>query len=97
MIPAHEREHADRVTDALSSQPSAVQERWTRALDHLDELLAGLLDACDPAMALDPASLRIPRSHRNGPKPVVLPEGWLDDPEDATPPSEAAGVLVSGG
>ena len=36
MIPAHEREHADRVTDALSSQPSAVQERWTRALDHLE-------------------------------------------------------------
>lgn len=36
MIPAHEREHADRVTDALSSQPSAVQERWTRALDHVE-------------------------------------------------------------
>jgi len=68
-----------------------------RDLDHLDELLAGLLDACDPAMALDPASLRIPRSHRNGPKPVVLPKGWLDDPEDATPPVGASELVPSGG
>ncbi|MBH99933.1 MAG: tRNA dihydrouridine synthase DusB [Acidimicrobiaceae bacterium] len=68
-----------------------------RDLDHLDELLAGLLESCDPDMRLDPASLRTPRSHRNGPKPVVLPEGWLDNPEDATPPLEADRVLVSGG
>ena len=68
-----------------------------RDLDHLDDLLAGLLDACDPGMALDPASLRIPRSHRNGPKPVALPEGWLDDPEDATPPQDAGELVPSGG
>jgi len=68
-----------------------------RDLDHLGELLASLLEACDPAMALDPASLRIPRSHRNGPKPVVLPEGWLDDPTDATPPVDADELVPSGG
>ena len=67
-----------------------------RDLDHLDGLLAELLAGVNPTMTLDPTSLRVPRSHRNGPKPVVLPEGWLDDPEDATPP-EAAEVLVSGG
>lgn len=68
-----------------------------RDLDHLDGLLAELLAGVNPTMTLDPTSLRVPRSHRNGPKPVVLPEGWLDDPEDSTPPEAAAGVLVSGG
>ena len=66
-------------------------------VDHLDGLLADLLDEVDPDMALDPASLRVPRSHRNGPRPVALPDGWLDDPEDATPPSAEAELLVSGG
>ena len=28
---------------------------------------------------------------------VVLPEGWLDDPDDATPPPAEAEALVSGG
>lgn len=66
-------------------------------LDQLDGLLADLLETVDPAMRLDPCALRTPRSHRNGPKPVVLPEGWLDDPEDITPPPAEAEVLVSGG
>ena len=66
-------------------------------LDHLNALLTSLLESVDPAMSLDPASLRVPRSHRNGPKPVVLPTGWLDEPEDVTPPPADAEVLVSGG
>jgi tetratricopeptide (TPR) repeat protein len=36
MIPAHEREHADRVADALSGQPEAVRERWVRAIEHFE-------------------------------------------------------------
>ncbi len=36
MIPAHEREHVERVAEALQGQPVAVQERWARALDHLE-------------------------------------------------------------
>ncbi|MBC8365156.1 MAG: tRNA dihydrouridine synthase DusB [Actinobacteria bacterium] len=63
------------------------------SLEDLDRQLAGL----DPHLALDPDSLRIPRSHRNGPRRVVLPEGWLDDPDDATPPPAEAEALVSGG
>ncbi|GIS98872.1 MAG: hypothetical protein CM1200mP26_05850 [Acidimicrobiales bacterium] len=62
-------------------------------LDHMDGLLAELLASVDPAMALDPASYACLGNHRNGPKPVVLPEGWLDDPEDATPPEAAAEAL----
>ncbi|WP_412062999.1 hypothetical protein [Rubrivirga sp. IMCC45206] len=37
MIPAHEREHVERVTDAFAAQPEAVRQRWTRALAHLGE------------------------------------------------------------
>jgi nifR3 family TIM-barrel protein len=66
-------------------------------VDHLDGLLADMLDEVDPSMTLDPAALRVPRSHRNGPRPVVLPEGWLDDPDDATPPPASAELLISGG
>ena len=37
MIPAHEREHVDRVSDALADQPEAVRQRWARAVEHLGE------------------------------------------------------------
>lgn len=42
-------------------------------------------------------ALRIPRSHKGGPKPVALPEGWLDNPmaTDALPAEAEA--MVSGG
>ncbi|MDG2906749.1 MAG: tRNA dihydrouridine synthase DusB [Acidimicrobiales bacterium] len=70
--------------------------RGLQAIDSLDDLDRQLADL-DPHLALDPDSLRIPRSHRNGPRRVVLPEGWLDDPEDATPPPAEAEALVSGG
>ena len=35
MIPAHELEHIERVTDALEGQPDVTRQRWDRALDHL--------------------------------------------------------------
>lgn len=37
MIPAHELEHIERVTDALEGQPDATRHRWDRALDHIRE------------------------------------------------------------
>ncbi len=63
--------------------------------------LAGLdaaLDELDPAVALPPGAERLPRGHTNGPRPVHLPEGWLqalDDP--APPPGADAFSVVSGG
>jgi len=36
MIPAHEREHAERVVDALAALPEDVLARWLRAIDHLE-------------------------------------------------------------
>jgi hypothetical protein len=41
--------------------------------------------------------MRMGRGKRSGTQRVVLPEGFLDDPEDATPPSELAEVADSGG
>ena len=41
-------------------------------------------------------ALRAPRGHTNGPRRVVLPDGWLDEIDDPTPP-EGAELLVSGG
>ena len=92
------RKHTTWYLKGYATGPAArSQLQSITDLDHLDGLLADLLNDLDPDMALDPNSLRTPRSHRNGPRPVVLPEGWLDDLDDATPPSAEAEVLVSGG
>ncbi len=92
------RKHTAWYLKGYATGPAARRDLQTIThVDHLDSLLARLLEEVDPDMRLDPESLRIPRSHRSGPRPVVLPEGWLDDPLDATPPPESAEVLVSGG
>ena len=62
-------------------------------LVELDDLLAGL----DPDLGLVPGGQRIRRGHTNGPRPMHLPHGWLDDPDDATPLPAEADALVSGG
>jgi nifR3 family TIM-barrel protein len=62
-------------------------------LAELDDLLAGL----DPDLGLVPGGQRIHRGHTNGPRPVHLPHGWLDDPDDASPLPPEADALVSGG
>ena len=60
-------------------------------LSELDDLLAQL----DPTATLDPHDANAPRGRRGTPKRVVLPEGWLDDPEDSTVPEGAE--LADGG
>ncbi|HET6966592.1 MAG TPA: tRNA dihydrouridine synthase DusB [Acidimicrobiales bacterium] len=61
-------------------------------LDELDHLLSAL----DPHLTRPPETARLPRGHTDGPRPVALPDGWLDDRDDPTPPA-GADVLVSGG
>ena len=51
------------------------------SLDELDELLAGL----DPDLPF-PADADGPRGRQGSPGRVVLPERWLDDPDDASVP-----------
>jgi nifR3 family TIM-barrel protein len=62
-------------------------------LVELEDLVGGL----DPHVAMLPGGARIRRGHTNGPRPVHLPEGWLDERDDASPPPPDADVLVSGG
>ncbi|MQA34960.1 tRNA dihydrouridine synthase DusB [Modestobacter roseus] len=60
-------------------------------LDELAELLARIPDQPYPQ-----AVLGAPRGRTTPPRPVALPEGWLADRDDPTPPSGAE-LTVSGG
>ena len=64
-------------------------------LESLDGLDA-ILDELDPTLVQEPGAEALPRGHTEGPRPVALPEGWLDLVDDPTPPVGAE-VLVSGG
>jgi nifR3 family TIM-barrel protein len=61
-------------------------------LADLDDLIAEL----DPSAEIMANALRAARGHTNGPRPVHLPEGWLEDIDDPTPP-EGAELAISGG
>jgi nifR3 family TIM-barrel protein len=50
----------------------------------------------DPELSRPVESARWPRGHTDGPRPVALPEGWLDRRLDPEPPA-GADLLVSGG
>ena len=58
--------------------------------------LHGLLDGLDGSLGFPDTALRMARGHTNGPRPVRLPSGWLDDVDDPTPPV-GGDLLVSGG
>ncbi len=62
----------------------------------LDEL-GDLLGSIDPSAALPAGQPTLIRGHTNSARPVHLPDGWLDHPEDATPPGPEADEIVSGG
>lgn len=64
--------------------------------DEVAALLGRLLDVVDPDLRLDPVTAALPRGHTNGPRPVALPDGWLDTRQDDQPPAGAE-LLVSGG
>jgi nifR3 family TIM-barrel protein len=78
----------------LTGYPVGPEARRSLAnvssIGELDDLLGRL----DPALAVGRDGL--PRGHTHGPRRVLLPHGWLERPDDATPP-EGADVLVSGG
>lgn len=54
------------------------------------------LAALEPGLTRPAETARWPRGHTDGPRPVALPEGWLDRPLDPEPPI-GADLLVSGG
>ena len=62
--------------------------------------LAGLAEALadvDRAHPFPPEAMRVARGKTGGTQKVALPEGYLDDLEDATPPGLAAEAADSGG
>jgi len=81
----------------LTGYPVGPEVR--RRLSLVDTLaeLDDLLEALDPDLGLVPGGQRIHRGHTNGPRPVHLPHGWLDDPDDTSPLPREADALVSGG
>jgi nifR3 family TIM-barrel protein len=73
---------------------STVRRSLSQAatMAEVGELLGGL----DPDLSFPAEAMRMPRGHTNGPRPVKLPAGWLDDVDDPTPPAGGE-ILVSGG
>ena len=63
------------------------------SLPELDDLLAEL----DPSLDLVEGGRRFKRGHTNGPRPVHLPYGYLDDRNDPTPPSVDAEIAGGSG
>jgi nifR3 family TIM-barrel protein len=63
-----------------------------RSASELDRLL----DDLDPTMPFPPEAHRLKRGHTRGPRPVALPDRWLETADDPTPP-HGAELLVSGG
>jgi nifR3 family TIM-barrel protein len=55
-----------------------------------------LIDTLDTRLPFPEEALRMARGHTNGPRPVRLPAGWLDDVDDPAPPT-GGDILVSGG
>jgi nifR3 family TIM-barrel protein len=61
-------------------------------LTEVGDLIGGL----DPHLDFPPEAMRMARGHTNGPRPVHLPPGWLNEVDDLTPPV-GGDVMVSGG
>jgi nifR3 family TIM-barrel protein len=74
---------------------SALRERLMRVTT-LGELEA-VLSTADRAQPFPPEAMRVPRGKTAGRQTVALPEGYLDELDDATPPGVAAEAADSGG
>ncbi len=63
------------------------------SLEDLEQLFSEL----DRSLTVVPGGERIRRGHTNGPIRVALPEGYLDNLDDLTPPDDAEVAALSGG
>jgi nifR3 family TIM-barrel protein len=59
--------------------------------------LREVLSALDPAQPFPPDVVRVPRGKTGGRQKVALPDGYLDDLQDDTPPGVEAEAADSGG
>jgi nifR3 family TIM-barrel protein len=88
------RKHATWYTKGFAGG-AALRERLMRVRG-LGELEDVLRDA-DRTLPFPPDAMRVPRGKTGGTQKVALPEGYLDDLEDATPPGVEAETADSGG
>jgi nifR3 family TIM-barrel protein len=90
------RKHATWYTKGF-----AGSARLRGALIRIDTLaeLEKILSEVDPSLPFPPSAMRVPRGKSGGSQRVVLPEGYLDDLSDATPPAAELdrSEAVSGG
>jgi hypothetical protein len=88
------RKHSSWYTKGFRGGAS-LRDRLMR-VDSLAGLEAALADG-DRAQPFPPEAMRVPRGKAAGRQKVALPEGYLDELDDATPPSPLAEAADSGG
>lgn len=73
--------------------------RWREQLIRITTLaeLSAILDETPGNLAFPPSAMRVKRGKKGGSQRVALPEGYLDDRLDATPPGPEAETADSGG
>ena len=88
------RRHATWYTKGFSLN-SSVRARMVQVKTF--EEFEALFRDVDRDQPFPRAAMRMRRGKRNGRQSVALPDGYLDNLDEATPPGDRAEVLVSGG
>jgi nifR3 family TIM-barrel protein len=88
------RKHSSWYTKGFTGG-APLRERLMH-VSRLDEL-RDVLATVDRAQPFPPAAMRVPRGKTGGTQKVALPEGYLDELDDATPPCVEAEAADSGG
>ena len=88
------RKHATWYTKGFpDSAPMRAKLIRVESLRELEKVLA----EGDPNAPFPASVMRVPRGKTGGRRRVMLPEGYLDDLNDATPPGAEAESEFSGG
>lgn len=88
------RRHATWYTKGFRGSTRLRQQLMqVHTLSELEALMATV----DREEAFPPSAIRVPRGKTAGTQRVSLPDGYLDDLEDATPPDASAEDAFSGG
>jgi hypothetical protein len=88
------RRHATWYTKGFRGS-AQLRQKLTKVCS-IDELRTAL-DSFDSSEPFPPGAMRVKRGKTGGRQRVTLPDGWCDDPNDATPPVDIPLELMSGG
>jgi nifR3 family TIM-barrel protein len=88
------RKHSSWYTKGFpGGAPLRERLMHVRTMVELAEVLSGV----DRTLPFPPDAMRVPRGKSGGTQKVALPQGYLDDLEDATPPPVEAETADTGG